>query len=142
MWRRRIRTQSEWKVEISGFSWSCLPIIAIARCCISPAALLVKVTARMRCGRDAMTDQVGDPRGDRLGLARAGAGQHQQGPRQGVDDLALGRIEIHLPVGSCLWMHKIPPMAVGLAAVQPRRRSSAMQTATRKKNTQGNAERR
>ena len=50
MWRRRIRTQREWKVEISGFRGSRLPKIAADRCCISSAALFVKVTARMRSG--------------------------------------------------------------------------------------------
>ena len=45
-----MRTQSEWNVEISGFSLRCLPSKAAARSCISAAALLVNVTARMRLG--------------------------------------------------------------------------------------------
>ena len=57
MCRRSIRTQSEWNVEICGresarfggfAAAACRPSSAIARSCISPAALLVNVTARMR----------------------------------------------------------------------------------------------
>ena len=50
MCRRRMRTQSEWKVEISGCLGSFFPRIAAERSFISSAALLVKVTARMRSG--------------------------------------------------------------------------------------------
>ncbi len=50
MCRRRIRTQSEWKVEISGCLGNFFPRSTADRSFISSAALLVKVTARMRSG--------------------------------------------------------------------------------------------
>src|SRR3972149_3013375 len=57
MFRRRIRTQREWKVEISGrgadFFDAGLPLPAnnaTARARISAAAFLVNVTARIRSG--------------------------------------------------------------------------------------------
>ena len=96
-----MRTQSEWNVEISGFAGSRLPSSLPARSCISPAALLVNVTARIRSGRRALADQLGDAIGDDPRFARAGAGQDQQRPVKRLHRLALGRIQVvrHAAVG-------------------------------------------
>ncbi len=48
--RRSSRTQKEWKVEISGFASDPCPISFSTRSAISPAALFVKVTARIASG--------------------------------------------------------------------------------------------
>ena len=53
MWRRRTRTQKEWKVEISGGRGRLTPRFesnAATRSFICSAALLVKVTATMLSG--------------------------------------------------------------------------------------------
>ena len=47
--RRRIRTQAEWKVQ-AQISFALSPSIRSSRSFSSPAALLVKVMARMRQG--------------------------------------------------------------------------------------------
>ena len=61
---------------------------------ISPAALLVKVTARIELGRDARSQQVGDASGDHPRLARAGPGQDEQRAVDMGDGLALRGREI------------------------------------------------
>ena len=61
---------------------------------ISPAARVVKVTARHLGGLvDPGRDAVGDPVGDRPGLAGAGAGEHPHRPAQRLGDLALLGVE-------------------------------------------------
>ena len=50
MSRRRMRTQSEWNVAISGLESEAWPIRRSTRSAISAAALLVKVTARIESG--------------------------------------------------------------------------------------------
>ena len=50
------------------------------RCRISPAALLVKVMARMFHGSHALLKQVGDAAGDDPRFAAAGPGQDQERP--------------------------------------------------------------
>ena len=90
-----MRTPSEWKVEIVQLFGrlgrdSSLPI----RSCISFAALLVKVMAAMLRGwKPQSCDQIGDLLRDHPRLARAGAGQHQQGAVEVVDRFALLGIE-------------------------------------------------
>ena len=81
--------------DLRLFARSFLPSRAADRCCISSAALLVKVTARMRSGGDAVADQLGDAVGDHAGLARPGPGQHQQRPGKRVDGFDLGGIQVH-----------------------------------------------
>ena len=62
------------------------PTSAATRSFISPAALLVKVIARICAGvHVARGEQVGDPVGQHPGLARTGAGDDQQ-RRALVDD--------------------------------------------------------
>ena len=57
---------------------------------ISRAALLVKVTARIWCGRGAAARQdMGDARGQDARLAGAGAREHQHRPVQRLDRRAL-----------------------------------------------------
>ena len=51
MSRRNTRTQKEWKVEIQGLRKLRAPTICSTRPAISPAALLVKVTAKTDSGR-------------------------------------------------------------------------------------------
>ncbi len=48
--RRRMRTHSEWKVEMSGLASVACPSRVSTRSAISAAALLVKVTARIASG--------------------------------------------------------------------------------------------
>ena len=84
---RSSRAQRPWKVPTqtpeSGAS-------ASIRSRISPAALLVKVMARMFSPAIPWPQQVGDPPGDDPRLARARAGQDQQRPVDVGDGLALG----------------------------------------------------
>ena len=70
------------------------PTMRPTRSFISRAALLVKVTARISDGQaQAGVDQMGEPRGQRRGLAGAGAGEHQHRPFGGQHRLALRRVE-------------------------------------------------
>ena len=95
MSRRRMRTQKEWKVEMSGLASEEWPSRRSTRSAISLAALLVKVTARMESGRDALfADEPGDAAGDDAGFARAGSGQDEQGALGGLDGGALFGIQI------------------------------------------------
>ena len=70
------------------------PISWPTRSRISRAALLVKVTAQdlARVGA-AGRDKMGEARGERGRLARAGTGQHQHGPFGGQHGLALRLVE-------------------------------------------------
>ena len=81
------RAQRAWNVPTqtpeSGAS-------AATRARISPAALLVNVRARMFLPGDPLPHQVGDPPGDHPRLARARAGQDEQGAVDVGDGLALG----------------------------------------------------
>ena len=62
---------------------------------ISPAALLVKVTARMESGATFFSlDQPGDAVGDDAGFARSGAGQDEQRAFGGFNGGALFGIQI------------------------------------------------
>ena len=70
------------------------PSRSASRSRISPAALLVKVTARTCQGASpAPRHQAGDAVDDDPGLAGAGAGQHQQRPVAVQDRLALGVVQ-------------------------------------------------
>ena len=70
------------------------PTSAATRSRISPAALLVKVIARISPGlHAALGEQVGDAVGEHPGLARAGAGDDQQRAALVHDGLALLRVE-------------------------------------------------
>ena len=90
MFRRRTRAQKLWKVEIQGLL---TPRIRSTRSRISPAALLVKVIARIPSGRDAVPDQVGDPVGDDAGLAAPRPGEDEERTLDVGDGLPLGRVE-------------------------------------------------
>ena len=83
--------RGEWKVPIqspTGPGAGAGPI----RCFISPAALLVKVTAKMRSGgTPCCVDQARDARREHPGLARPRARQHQQRPVDVLHRLPLGR---------------------------------------------------
>ena len=71
------------------------PTSSATRSFISPAALLVKVMASTSPRRDpAGRQQVRDPAGEHPGLARAGAGDHQQRATLVDDRLPLLRIQI------------------------------------------------
>ena len=95
MSRRKMRTQSEWKVAISGLASERPPTSCSTRSPISEAALLVKVTARMESGMHALLlDQPGDAAGDDAGFAGTGAGKDQHRALGGFDGLALLRIEL------------------------------------------------
>jgi hypothetical protein len=58
---------------------------------MTPAALSVKVTARISNGSSAAQDLVRDPARDRRRLARAGAGEDAGRPAHGFDGDALLR---------------------------------------------------
>ena len=75
---RRTRAQNAWKVPTVTSLRPRSRQRASTRSRISPAALFVKVTARMLAGLDAARDQVRDARGDHARLAGARAGQDQQ----------------------------------------------------------------
>ena len=80
-------------MEIQLFS-GCPPAARSVRAFISPAALLVNVTARIASEGDALVqDQVGDAVGDDAGLAAARAGQDQDGAVGGQHRLALLRVQ-------------------------------------------------
>ncbi len=74
---RSTRAQKAWKVP-TVISFAAGPASAATRSRISPAALLVKVTARMLAGSTPRESEVRDARGDHARLARAGAGQDEQ----------------------------------------------------------------
>ena len=60
---------------------------------ISPAALFVKVSATMACGRDAALDEPGDAVGDDARLAGARAGEHEERAVAVLDGVALRGVE-------------------------------------------------
>ena len=69
------------------------------RAFISPAALLVKVTAKMRCDRHPMLlDEVDDARREHPGLARAGAGEHEHGAVDVLHGLTLCGVQPFEPL--------------------------------------------
>ena len=93
--RRRMRTQKEWKVEISGLA------------SVEPAEQLLDALGHLGGGlvgegdgedgirRDALRlNEIGDAVGDDAGLARAGAGQDEQRAVRGLDGGALLRIHL------------------------------------------------
>ena len=78
--RRSSRAQSAWNVEIHIPRQS-TPSSVSTRVRISSAALLVKVTARIRSGVGrSLADEIGDAMGDDAGLAGARTSQDQQRP--------------------------------------------------------------
>ena len=111
MFRRRMRTQSEWNVEISGrgeSSETSLRVRSDARCRAAPcpansaAGPLLHFAGRFLRERDgqnplrlrAAADQLGDAIGDDARLAGARAGQHQQRPAQRAHGVELGGIQV------------------------------------------------
>ena len=91
--RRSMRAPIEWKVPIHIPDGSS-PSKRATRDRISPAALLVKVTARMCAGCDAMVlDQPGDACGQHASLPGPSAREHQQWPFEVLDGLSLGRVQ-------------------------------------------------
>ena len=92
---RSIRAQKLWNVVTIGRR-APPPTRAIVRSRISPAALFVKVIARICQAGDARAHQVGDSPRDDAGLAAARARQHQQRPvhvRHGLDLLGSESVE-------------------------------------------------
>ena len=93
MSRRNMRTQKEWKVEMTGLAMLSPPTSFSTRSPISAAALLVKVIARIDSGHHAFVlDQVRDAIGDDARLAAAGAGKDEHRAFGGFDGFALLRI--------------------------------------------------
>ena len=89
-----MRTESAWKVPSQGMPSTTPPTRLPTRDRISRAALLVKVTARIWFGRARPgVQQVGDPGGQRPGLAGAGAGEDQHRPVERLDGGALVGVE-------------------------------------------------
>ena len=80
---------------MAGLASECCPMSCCTRSAISAAALLVKVTARMRsAARFHAAREVGDAIGDDPRLARARPGQNEHRPTHGFHRLALLRIEL------------------------------------------------
>ena len=116
---RRMRTHSEWKVQMVGGAvcsggdasprrplrplgrFASVPTSARrflgssldTRSCISRAALLVKVTPRMWPGAIPRCDHVRDAEGNDPRLARAGAGKDQHRAANRLHGLSLLRVE-------------------------------------------------
>ena len=87
------------------------PISASTRSRISPAALLVNVTARTWSGlRVPVADEVGDAIGDDARLAGSGAGEDQQGSISMQHRFALFRVKLsrESPLGRTLIARSIP----------------------------------
>ena len=90
-----MRTQSEWKVDISG---RCVELFAQ-----HGGGALLHLVGRLvgegdgqdSLGADAVADQLGDAVGDDAGLAGSRPGQHQQRPGERVDGVVLGGIQVH-----------------------------------------------
>ena len=108
------RRPAEWKVETHDAARP--PRVRVARAAspsrsrISPAALLVKVTARIDQGAHAhRLHQVGDAVDDDPGLARARAGEDQQRAVAVDDRLALLGVEGFEEVGRHLGRGEWPP---------------------------------
>ncbi len=88
-----MRAQEEWNV-ITHIAFARAPTSAITRSRISLAALLVKVIARISDELRLLgADQIGDPMGERAGLAGTGAGEDQQRPLAMGDRLPLGLVQ-------------------------------------------------
>ena len=66
---------------------------------ISPAALFVKVMARMLRRAHALAEQVGDAARDDAGFAAAGPGEDEQRPLEMSDGFLLGGREVGEKVG-------------------------------------------
>ena len=95
MSRRNMRTQNEWKVEITGLAMLSPPTSFSTRSPISAAALLVNVIARMDSGiTPFVLDQIGDAISDDARLPAAGAGQDQHRALGGFDGFTLLRIQL------------------------------------------------
>ena len=80
MWRRRIRTQSEWKVEISGFRSEPFAQQSGGALLHFVGRLVGEGDGQDAVRRRAVADQLGDAVGHHPRLAGAGPGQHQQRP--------------------------------------------------------------
>ncbi len=87
-----MRTQAEWNVD-THIALTTGPMSAATRSRISAAALLVNVIARILTGGTPWCDQVGDAVGEHAGLARPGAGDHQQRPVLVDDRVELVGVE-------------------------------------------------
>ena len=77
----------------------------VVRCCISRAALLVKVTDKNAFGSGAAADQFGDPVGDHAGLAGAGAGEDQQRARNRQHRFPLAFVQAVESIDGCRRTH-------------------------------------
>ena len=95
MCRRRMRTQSEWKVEISGCLGNFLPRSSGGPLLHFLGRLVGEGDGQDAIGRDAVANQLGDAEGDHPSLARAGPRQDQQRPGKRLDGFFLRRVEIH-----------------------------------------------
>ena len=90
---RSIRAPTAWNVP-SHMPSGWPPSSVATRSRISPAALLVNVTARMCAGSTPRScDQLRDPQGQHPGLARSRARQHQERPVTVLHRLPLRRVE-------------------------------------------------
>ena len=93
-WRRSILAATEWKVPSHG-----MPFDAVAQDSPDPLAHLARRLVGEGDGENlarpgaARRDQVREPRGQRRGLAGAGAGEHEHRPLGGEHRLALRLVE-------------------------------------------------
>ena len=87
-----MRAPMEWNVppQSDGSSW---PSKSATRRIISPAALLVNVSSRMRSGGNALFQQIGDAIGERARLARTRAGDDERRAGRRGDGGQLLRIQ-------------------------------------------------
>ena len=95
MCRRRMRTQSEWKVEISGCLGSFFPKMHGGPLLHFLGRLVGEGNRENAIGRDAMANQLGDAESDHPSLARAGPRQDQQRSGKRLDGFFLRRVEVH-----------------------------------------------
>ena len=94
MSRRRMRTQSEWNVEMSGLATRGVADQALDALGHLGGGLVGEGDGQDGIGRDALfLDQPGDAAGDDAGLAGAGAGEDQQGALRGLHGGALFGIQ-------------------------------------------------
>ena len=107
--RRSSRAHSAWNVEIHICRQS-MPSSVSTRVRISSAALLVKVTARMRSGgRCSLADEVRDAVRDDARLAGARAGQDQQRAVGLKDSFLLFGIEAGEEIQASFYRRHGPP---------------------------------
>ena len=90
-----MRTQSEWKVEISG---RCVELLAQhgGGAFLHFAGRLVgESDGEDSLGTSAVANQFGDSVGDDAGFSGSCACQHQQRPCEGVDGVVLCGVQVH-----------------------------------------------